>query len=93
MGYVMNNLPKLYAPVLIKFWSLRSSFGAGGGVSCDNDEIVVRKCRRVLLNNYDWKWQIIDINAMREWDWRVDIDQESLDNTGSDVSEVFIKGY
>lgn len=53
-------LPKLYAPVKLRFWSLRMDVGESLGI-VEVDRQVVRKCRRVLYPREDigWKWQII----------------------------------
>jgi len=74
------NLPKLYAPVYIKFWSLRPSLGTNLGV-IEEDEQVVRECRRVLKPSGGWKWQLVDY--YRLIDNYLDIDKQILDDCGS----------
>lgn len=76
-------LPKLYAPVLIEFWSLRNGIGAGYGVVFDIDTKVTRKCIRVLSGD-SWCWQIADYYRLREWDCFVEVDQECLSNYGAE---------
>lgn len=78
-------LPKLYASVNIKFSSLRNGIGSNYGVIFDCDQMVARKVRRVICND-GWKFQIIDSNKLREWDWFIDIDQECLNEIGMDIS-------
>jgi len=77
-------LPRLYAPVKIKFWSLRNGLGANYGVIFDIDTEVERKCRRVKCDG-GWKWQIVDFMKLAEWDCTADIDKEILDDCGSDL--------
>lgn len=73
-------LPKLYRPVLLKFWSLRNGLGSNYGVIFDIDTEVTRKCMRVLCDD-GWKWQIINYSRLVEWDYSVEADRECLDNT------------
>jgi len=70
--------PKLYAPVKIKFWSLRNGLGSNLGVIYDIDTEVTRKCRRVLCAS-GWKWQLINYYRHRDWDWTLEQDKEILD--------------
>lgn len=75
-------LPKMYAPVKIKFWSLRLGFGANYGVIFDVDTRVERKCRRVRCDG-GWKWQIVDFLKLRLIDYVAEQDKEILDECGS----------
>ena len=77
-------LPKLYAPVKIKFWSLRNGVGQSLGVIFDIDTVVERKCRRVKCEG-GWKWQIVDFMKMEQWDYFVEQDKEILDECGSEL--------
>jgi len=77
-------LPKLYAPVRIKFWSLRDGLGSNYGVVFDVDTQVERKCRRVKFEG-GWKWQIVDFMNLAEWDYMAEQDKEILDEYGSDL--------
>ena len=77
-------LPKLYAPVKIKFRSLRNGLGANMGVIFDIDTDVVRKCRRVRCDD-GWKWQLVDYYRDIDWDWGVEQDKEILDEYGSEL--------
>ena len=73
-----RKLPKLYAPVMLQFSTLRT-FGG----SFDNDVIVTRKCMRVR-DSKGWHWQIIGINKMlNEFDYCAEQDQEILLDCGS----------
>jgi len=77
------DLPKLYAPVKMKFSTLRS---AGGHFDMDVD--VIRTCRRVLcLDSWSngWKWQIVNYYQDRNWDCTLEQDKEILDNYGSEL--------
>ena len=85
----MRKLPKLYAPVNIKFWSLRSGIGAGGGVYFDNDVQVTRRCRRVLCAG-SWRWQIVNGIKLAEFDCNVYQDNEVLFECGSDLEVEYI---
>ena len=58
----MNKFPKLYAPVKIKFSSLRNGLGGNMGVIFDCDEMVERKVMRVRVPN-GWKWRMMNISA------------------------------
>jgi len=82
-------LPKLYAPVRIKFWSLRMGLGANFGVIFDIDSEVERKCRRVRCNA-GWKWQIVDYAKLAEWDFYAEQDKEILDNWGSELELEYV---
>ena len=77
-------LPKLYAPVWIKFWSLRNGIGENMGVIFDIDREVTRQVRRVLVPN-GWKWQLVNLNKLLEWDFTAGTDQEILNEHGSDL--------
>jgi hypothetical protein len=82
------DMPKLYRPVKIKFWSLRNGLGENYGVIFDIDEEVERIARRVLCDE-GWKWQIKDTKKLSKWDYFIETDQISLDECGMDLS--FIK--
>lgn len=72
-------LPRLYAPVKITFWTLRNRIDpASGGMCFDCDEQVTRRCMRVRTRA-GWKWQLIGLNELLEWDWEASQDQEVLD--------------
>ena len=77
-------LPKMYRPIKIKFWSLRTMVGIGGGVIYDNDELVERICRRVKTRE-GWKWQIINAEELSLWEPYVEVDKEILDEYGSEL--------
>jgi len=77
-------LPKLYRPVKAKFWSLRNGVGESLGMIFDIDTEVERIVRRVLCPE-GWKWQIVGLSKIREWDWSVETDQECLDEYGDDL--------
>ena len=79
-----RKLPRLYAPVKIKFWSLRNGIGVDGGVHFDRDAQVVRKCRRVLNNGY-WMWQIVNGYRDSLYDYTIQKDNEVLYMCGSDL--------
>lgn len=64
---------------------MRNGIGSNYGVIFDCDQMVARKVRRVICND-GWKFQIIDSNKLREWDWFIDIDQECLNEIGMDIS-------
>jgi len=72
-------LPKLYRVVRIKFWSLRSGIGQGGGVICDIDVEVERLARRVRSSD-GWKWQLVTSQYYGD-EWTKEIDSECLDNS------------
>ena len=74
------NLPKLYAPVNIKFWTLRSRGGC-----FDIDTEVIRKCRRVIGLNNEWCWQIVNSYELSEWDNAIEQDYEVLEAYGQDL--------
>lgn len=78
------NMPKMYAPVNIRFSSLRNAIGSSGGVIFDVDTMVERKVRRISYEG-GWKFQIINADKIREWDWFVDTDQEVLNEIGMDI--------
>ena len=79
-------LPNLYSPIKIKFWSLRNGLGDGFGVIYDIDTEVERTVRRVLVEReMGWKFQIVNLDKIREWDYFADTDQETLDNFGSEL--------
>ena len=77
-------MPKLYAPVVIRFWTLRSYAG-----TFDNDVQVTRKCRRVRCAG-GWKWQLIRYYQDREWDWPIELDKEILDEYGSEMEVLLV---
>lgn len=84
--------PKLYAPVKIKFWSLRNGLGPNLGVIFDIDTEVVRVCRRVLCrdswNDSGWKWQLV--SYYQDWDWSLEQDKEILDTYGSELEYTLV---
>ena len=84
--------PRLYAPVNIKFPSLRNYITDYGGVTYDNDIYVIRKCRRVLCGMCfgGWKWQIIDAQNIYKIDCTVMQDKEVLDFIGSELEFEFV---
>lgn len=51
-------LPKMYAPVKVKFWSLRGAIGPNGGFM-EADREVTRTARRVVGRYGEWVWQIV----------------------------------
>jgi hypothetical protein len=63
----------------IKFWTLRDYVGDSGGVICDNDTQVIRKCR-VVIGEYGLKWQLVKDDEY-EHHYYNETDQECLDNT------------
>ena len=86
-----RQLPKLYAPVYIKFNSLRNDVGENLGVIVDIDTEVVRKVRRIPSGG-SWKWQIVKIHVnQHKWDWCLLTDQGILDEHGSDIEFRIIK--
>jgi len=70
----------------IKFWSLRDCMGEEGGVICDNDTVVIRKCRAVL-GEYGLKWQLV-VDDEYKHHYCNETDQECLDNTLIDDVEI-----
>ena len=85
----MRKLPKLYAAIKIKFWSLRNGIGAGGGVYYDNDVQVTRKCRRVLVGD-SWQWQIVNGFKLSEFDCTIDQDNEVLVVYGAELEVEYV---
>lgn len=79
-----RRLPKLYAPVNIRFWSLRTKLGQNGGVVFDCDEEVMRRCMRVRTND-GWKWQLIGLSDLLDWDATAWQDQEILTAYGESL--------
>lgn len=77
-------LPKLYAPVRIKFWSLRNQIGLNLGMIFDCDTEVERVAIRVLCPE-GWKWQIRQYYAICEWDDLAEVDQEIMNEYGSEL--------
>lgn len=77
-------LPKLYRPVKIKFWSLRNKLGENMGVIFDCDELVERLAVRVRTDS-GWKWQIKNLQVISEWDYYVITDQESLNESDCEI--------
>jgi len=63
----------------IKFWTLRDCVGDSGGVICDSDTQVIRKCR-VVLGEYGLKWQLVKDEEYK-YHYCNETDQECLDNT------------
>ncbi len=86
----MKRLPKLYAGVKIKFWTLRNGIGIDGGVYFDSDTQVVRECRRVLCVGGNWRWQIVNGIKLAEFDYTVYQDNEVLYGCGSDLEFEYI---
>ena len=82
-------LPKLYRPIKIKFWSLRNGLGSNYGVIFDIDTEVERTVRRVLYGG-DWKWQIVNLDKIREWDYFADTDQETLEAHGNELEFQYV---
>ena len=72
------NLPRLYAPVKIKFWSLRTGLGQNLGVIFDMDTEVEQLCRRILCPG-GWKWQLVHYWRDVEWDLGMDQDKQMVD--------------
>lgn len=65
----------------IKFWSLRDDVGASGGVECDIDTLIIRKCQ-VVRTVDGLKWQLVKDKQYDSWYTHVnETDQECLDNT------------
>jgi len=77
-------LPKLYALTKIKFSSLRDGMGENYGIILDIDTDVIRNCRRVLCDD-GWKWQIVNYNRDKDWDYGLRQDKEILDDDGSEL--------
>ena len=63
----------------IKFWTLRDAMGDSGGVICDNDTQVIRKCR-VVIGEYGLKWQLVKDEEYRHH-YCNETDQEILNET------------
>ena len=63
----------------IKFWTLRDCIGDSGGVICDNDTQVIRKCR-VVHGQYGLKWQLVKDDEYMHHYFN-EVDQECLDET------------
>lgn len=77
-------LPKLYRPIKVKFWSLRNGLGANLGVIFDIDTEVERTVVRVRTDD-GWKWQIHHFNRTAKWDWHIETDQECLNQYGAEL--------
>ncbi len=72
----------------IKFWSLRDDIGPSGGVECDIDTLIIRKCQ-VVRTSYGLKWQLVKDSQYNDWYMHVnDTDQECLDNTNINDVEI-----
>lgn len=85
----MRELPKLYSPRKIKFWSLRNGVGANMGAYCDCDTLVERTVVRVACPG-GWKWQIKNLGKLYKWDWCAVQDQEILDEYGSELEFEYV---
>ena len=70
----------------IRFSSLRCDTGEGGGVIFDIDTMVTRKCRAVI-GEYGLKWQLVKDNEYKHHYYN-EVDQECLDEIGSEAVEV-----
>jgi len=77
---------KLNQIAKIKFWGLRNSIGASGGVVFDNDAEVTWLCRVVRVVD-GLQWQIIK-NKHQWGSCLIDYDQESLNNTPVDYVKI-----
>jgi hypothetical protein len=88
-GGEVEKLPKLYAPVKIRFWTLRNAIGMGGGIIYDCDAPVNRICRRVKCGD-SWKWQIVNFIKSSALDCTLIQDQEVLNNNGSELDFEYI---
>lgn len=98
---------RFLAPLFAEFESLGFRYSQdivwekhnGSGLSNDRfrrvhehaDEIVQRKCRRVLLPNLDWKWQIVNYDKLFEWGHTVEQDKEVLDAYGSELDVQIVR--
>lgn len=82
------DLPRLYAPTRIKFWSLRNGIGGGYGVIFDVDTEVECIAARVRCDE-GWKWQLKSSND----DYFYETDQLSLDEIGMDLEYVTLSKY
>ena len=82
--------PRLYKPVMIRFWSLRDGLGPGLGVVFDIDTEVERLCRRVLCEG-GWKWQLVNYHRDIDWDWALEQDKEILDEYGSEIEATVVE--
>lgn len=82
-------LPKLYAPVKIKFSSLRNKLGPNLGMIFDCDEVVERKVRRVITPD-GWKFQIVNYHQLLSYDYYVEQDKEMLDEWGSNLEFQYV---
>ncbi len=69
--------------------SLRNSLGSNMGVIFDNDIIVERKAMRVMTCD-GWKWQLINADILRAWDYGIDTDEEILNNCGSELEFMWL---
>lgn len=85
-------LPNLRKTVKIKFWSLRNGIGEGLGVIFDIDTKVERYAYRKRTKDGDWKWQIRELNKLYPYDPHVEIDQEILDEYGSEIEVEILEG-
>lgn len=83
----MEKLPKLYAPIKVKFWTLRTY-----GNNFDVDYEMERKIRRVRASNNwrdGWKWQICLTEKNQDyWDCHIEVDDECLNN--SDLEDLIL---
>jgi hypothetical protein len=86
----MLKLPKLYAPIKAKFWTLRGAVGESLGWT-EVDQEVERTIRRVRCDEGywrdGWQWQICLRHVKQpEWDWCLEVDTECLNN--ADLSDI-----
>lgn len=89
------SLPKFYAPVRIKFWSLRMGLGAGYGIIFDVDTQVEHVCRRIKCSPSGWQWQIVNYAKLADgYFGEFATDKEILDMHGSDIEfEIVLKPF
>ena len=70
----------------IRFNSLRDGLGGDYGVINDIDTMVTRKCRAVI-GEYGLKWQLVKDDEYHHY-YCNEVDQECLDELGSEAVEV-----
>ncbi len=85
-------LPKLYRVVRIKFWSLRNAIGHNMGAINDVDILIEQYAMRVACKG-GWKWQIKDLAKLCEWDHWAAVDQEILNEFGSELELESTESY
>lgn len=86
-------LPKMYAPVKVKFWSLRGALGASGGFM-EVDREVIRTARRVVGRYGEWEWQIVfnPHELMHESRGVIENDMECIKSDRDEVEVIQNKG-